>query len=358
MQQTKILIVENDGTIIVRLEKLLRSWGYDVLLAGSGEIALPLAEEQTPDLALMDIRLGEGAGEMDGIETAQILRSRFDIPSIYLTAYTDEEFLQRARQTEPYGYLVKPLQELSLRSTLEMATAKLEVDRQLKLALQQKEILMKEILHRTKNNMFAISSLLSLQSAYIKDARMKGIFQETQNRIQSMAMVQEKLYRSEDISHTDLGEYLYDLTYTIFSNYSLSSDTVTLSLDMQSVIVPADTAIPCGLLLNELLTNAIKYAFPDDRTGEIVISLHLLADGMIELGVGDNGIGIQEDLNVENTTSLGLQLVHSFIVQLQGDFELSREHGTRWRIRFQKKSGDQSPGSKLKQAEASKRFLL
>lgn len=337
MKNIKILVVEDDGTIIVRLEGLLRHWGYEVRSAGSGEIALGLVEEYAPELALLDIRLSESEGALDGIETAWELRSRFNIPSIYLTAYADEDFLQRARQTEPYGYLVKPLQELSLLGTLEMAVAKIEVDRQLQTALQQKEMLMKEILHRTKNNMFAISSLLSLQSNYIKDQQMLEIFKETQNRIQSMAMVQEKLYRSQDIARIDLSEYLHDLAYTIFSNYSLSSDKVSLKFEMQPVIVSVDTAIPCGLLLNELLTNAIKYAFPDDRAGEIEISLYPQADGRVELGIRDSGVGIHADLDIENTTSLGLQLVHSFIVQLGAECELSRNHGTHWRFHFRER---------------------
>lgn len=335
MTPTKILIVEDDGTIIVRLERLLQTWGYETLTAGSGEIALQLAEKDHPDLALMDIRLGDGVNEMDGIETAQELRCRFDMPAIYLSAYADEEFLQRARQTEPYGYLVKPLQELSLWSTLAMATAKLHVDHQLKAALHEKDVLMREILHRTKNNMLAINGLLSLQSDYAKDARIQSMLQDLQNRIYSMSIVQEKLYRSQALTHIALHEYLMDLAYMIVSNYSLSSDAITLRFEMAPLIVSADTAIPCGLILNELLSNALKYAFPGNRKGEIFIGLRSLGENEGELRICDHGVGIPADLDIENTESLGLQLVRNFTAQLQGTFILKREQGTDWRIHFE-----------------------
>ncbi len=298
-----------------------------------------MAETERPDFALMDIRLDEGEGEMDGIHTAQELRTRFDIPSIYLTAYADEELLHRARQTAPYGYLVKPLQELTLRSTLEMAVAKRQVDTQLKAALQKKEALMKDILHRTKNNMNMIDSLLNLQSNCIEDAQVRVIFKDTGQRVRSMAMVQERLYKSQDFANLDLKMYLCDLAAMIFGNYEASPDKLRFTFDVDDVapvVVGADTAIYCGLLLNELLTNAMKYAFPGESTGKIKVALHTPNEGEIEIGVSDTGVGLPEDFDVRKTNSLGLQLVQSFTEQLRGTLEIKRNQGTEWLIRFQK----------------------
>ncbi len=338
MANTKILIVEDDGTIVVRLERLLHEWGYATVSVESGEEALQLAADQAPDLALMDIRLDGGDGVLDGIETARLLHERFAIPSIYLTAYADDEYLHRARATEPYGYLVKPLQVLSLQSTLAMAVAKIRVDNRLKALLREREVLLQEVHHRVKNNMHSITSLLSIMASSIHDEQARRALQEGENRIRTMATVHQMLYKTDDLTHIDFREYATDIVYHLFHSYGISTNQVAPKLDIDDVALGIDVAIPCGMLLNELVSNSLKYAFPDGKTGRVTMALHTLEDGY-ELLVSDTGVGLPEGFQVEQTESLGLKLVAGWARQVQGEYTLTPlepegMEGTQFRLVF------------------------
>ncbi len=208
--------------------------------------------------------------------------------------------------------------------------------------VQEKELLMKEILHRTKNNMAMIVSLLNLQAADIEDTYVVQMFQDAGARIQSMALVQEKLYKSKNFAKLDFQDYLMDLAYTVVENYRTNQGEVALTFDLEPMTVSTDTAIHCGLILSELLTNVLKYAFPSTgstpsaQTNAIGILLHAGDGGEIELGLRDNGVGLPEDLDVRNSDSLGLQLVTLLAEgQLRGTIEIiKREQGTEFLIRF------------------------
>jgi PAS domain S-box-containing protein len=213
-----------------------------------------------------------------------------------------------------------------------------QVEEQLKAALRGKEVLLKEVCHRTKNNMTSICSILKLQSVLIKDEQSLNILRDIENRIGSMALVQEKLYRSEDITNIDLREYVKDLADTVFKNYQAIPPKVLLKFDVEPVIVTTNTAIPCGLILSELLSNAMKYAFPGDKRGEINISLHTTGESEIELGVSDNGVGLSKDLDFRNADSLGLKLVIMLAEgQLHGRVDLKGDKGTEFLIRFKER---------------------
>lgn len=212
------------------------------------------------------------------------------------------------------------------------------VEKQLKAALREKEVLLKEVCHRTKNNMASICSILKLQSVLIKDEQWLNILRDIENRISSMALVQEKLYQSENITEINLQEYVEDLADTVFKNYSTIPPKVSLKFDMEPVIVSPNTAIPCGLIMNELLSNAMKYAFPGDKTGEIKIALHTTGESEIELGVSDNGIGLSKDLDFRNADSLGLKLVIMLAEgQLGGHIDLKEDKGAEFLIRFKER---------------------
>jgi PAS domain S-box-containing protein len=213
-----------------------------------------------------------------------------------------------------------------------------QVEEQLKAALREKEVLLKEVCHRTKNNMASICGFLKLQSALIEDEQLLNILRDIENRISSMALVQEKLYRSENLTDIDFREYVKDLAYTVFKNYQAIPPKVSLKFDVESVIVSTDTAIPCGLILGELLSNAMKYAFPGDRRGEIKIALHTADEGEIELGVSDNGVGMSNDFDFRKAESLGLRLVIMLAEgQLHGHVDLKRDKGTEFLIRFKER---------------------
>jgi two-component sensor histidine kinase len=183
--------------------------------------------------------------------------------------------------------------------------------------------------------MNVICSLLSLQSFAIDNENLRQIFQDTENRIRSMALVHEKLYQAKNLSNIDLGEYLQDLAKSVMANYQVKTRAVALRADVHSILVNIETAMPCGLIINELVSNALKYAFPEGREGIITLTVHKSTDGKIDLRVADDGVGLPADLDIRNTESLGMQLLTNLAEnQLQGELELSREPGTEFRLRF------------------------
>jgi PAS domain S-box-containing protein len=207
-------------------------------------------------------------------------------------------------------------------------------------SLREKEVLLKEIHHRGKNNMQVISSLLSLQSRYFEDSRYIELFDESRNRINSMALVHEKLYQSNDLSNIDFNEYVRSLANGLFTFYGINPANISLKIDIKDAALGIDTAIPCGLVINELVSNSLKYAFPAENHGKVLISLirnhsDTEQDSTYELIVKDDGIGMPEDLDISKAESLGLQLVTNLVKhQLQGDVQLNRDGGTEFRIQF------------------------
>ncbi|MFQ6044257.1 MAG: histidine kinase dimerization/phosphoacceptor domain -containing protein, partial [Candidatus Poribacteria bacterium] len=226
------------------------------------------------------------------------------------------------------------LENARLYSDLKASEQKLQKSlEQVTKSLEEKEVLLSEIHHRVKNNMQIISSMLRLQGRSIKDETYLQMLQDSQDRIRSMALIHERLCQSENLAKIDLDSYIRDLANSLFRTYAIA-DNVELKIDVENVSLSIDSAIPCGLILNELISNSLKYAFPDGREGEININLRCIED-RVELVVKDNGIGMPKDLDFKNTESLGLQLVTILVEnQLQGKIELSRTEGTEFRITF------------------------
>jgi two-component sensor histidine kinase len=208
------------------------------------------------------------------------------------------------------------------------------VEGQLKASLKEKEVLLQEIHHRVKNNMQVISSLLNLQSGYVEDPQALEVFQESQHRVRSMALIHEKLYQSENLAQIDFGEYIRSLVTSLSRSYSARAGDITLDIRADDVPLGIDTAVPCGLILNELVSNALKYAFPDGRAGQVRVELTADDDRRVTLTVGDDGVGFPEGLDFRGTTSLGLQLVNTLVDQLEGSIELNNGRGTEFKITF------------------------
>nr|WP_081882649.1 histidine kinase dimerization/phosphoacceptor domain -containing protein [Methanobacterium sp. SMA-27] len=216
-------------------------------------------------------------------------------------------------------------------------TKRKEMEEELKKSLNEKEMLLKEIHHRVKNNLMVISSLLNLQSNYIKNKEDFDMFRESQNRAKSMALIHELLYRSDDLKSINFGDYMGTLIKDLFNTYINDPSHLKLNLDLQNIKLDINTSIPLGLIVNELVSNSMKYAFPDGREGEINISLKT-EDGEYILIVGDNGVGIRDDIDFRNTDSLGLQLVNNLTQQIDGEIELNKKHGTEFIIKFEEAS--------------------
>lgn len=202
-------------------------------------------------------------------------------------------------------------------------------------SLDEKEILLKEIHHRVKNNLQVISGLLDLQAHHIKDRGTVNVYKESQNRVITMALIHEKLYQSRDLARVDFVSYIGDLSETLFASYGVSMDRVQLVLDSEEVDLVIDTAIPCGLIVNELISNALKHAFPDGREGRIRVAFRSMAGDNYSLTVQDDGVGFPQGFDYRKTKTLGLQLVRVLIDQLGGTIHLlDRGAGTTFLIRF------------------------
>ena len=200
----------------------------------------------------------------------------------------------------------------------------IEAEEQLKVSLRENEVLLKELHHRVKNNLQVISSLFNIQSGYIKDKDTAiRICEESKNRIRSMAIIHEKLSKTKEISKINFSEYLNDLTANIFRSYSPISSGIRIKINADDILLNIDIAIPLGLIVNELVSNSIKYAFPDKKESKILIELHSDKEGSFLLLVCDNGIGLPDGLDIRNTKSLGLQLVNTLVGQLKGTIDVN-----------------------------------
>lgn len=207
------------------------------------------------------------------------------------------------------------------------------VEEKMTTSLKEKEVLLKEIHHRVKNNLQVISSLLKLQCASIKDQQTLAIFRESQNRIESMALIHEQLYQSKDLSCIDFDKYIYNLVVNLFCAYEVSTNNINFEINVSKVFLDINAAIPCGLIVNELIANSLKYAFPNNNKGEININFTASGNNFV-LIVKDDGIGFPKDLDFLDTQTLGLQLVVALTEQLEGKIEINKEGGTEFKIAF------------------------
>ncbi len=214
-----------------------------------------------------------------------------------------------------------------------------ETQLKLEQALQDKEMLMKEIYHRVKNNLMVISSLLNLQSRYIKDEEAKAMFKQSQERAQSMAMIHERLYRSADLKHINFGDYIRKLARDLFRTYVADPSRIKLEMDVEDVMIDINIAIPLGLMVNELISNSMKHAFPEGNSGEIGVKFKEHADQCV-LEVSDTGVGFPPDFDFEKSDSLGLQLINSLTQQISGELKLEKDQGTTFKITFQQPEED------------------
>jgi two-component sensor histidine kinase len=213
-------------------------------------------------------------------------------------------------------------------------TERKRAEGQLKASLKEKEALISEIHHRVKSNLQVISSLLKLQSEYIHDEQVLDVLKQSRNRIKTIALIHEKLYQSKDVVRIDFADYVRSLSAYLFRLYEVSSDAIALKIEASEVSLGINAAIPCGLIVSELVSNSLKHAFPAGKEGEIHIEFNSDKDNQFTLIVGDNGVGLQKDLDFRKAKSLGLQLVNMLVDQLGSTIEVDRSDGTTFKITF------------------------
>lgn len=205
----------------------------------------------------------------------------------------------------------------------------------LQASLDEKKELIREIYHRTKNNMQVIISMLSLQTVFSDDEKLGKVLKDMESRIRAMSLVHDKLYKSKNLSKLELKGYLIELADNIVSGYHRTYEDIEIVNEMVNIEVLIDTAVPCGLVVNELISNAVRYAYPDKKNGKIFLNLSIDKSNVIELVVADNGAGKGMDFNLENFTSMGLQIVKNIVeYQLKGEFTVDNTEGLKWTIRF------------------------
>ena len=364
-----ILVIEDNAAQLKTLSDILASEGFQPIACPTGQAALAACAEYDAHVAILDLRLPD----MDGLALLNELKAR--APSLQViinTAYATLEaamaavnqdafafvqkmgdvaellrYVHQAFHAHFVGYSAQLEQEVQKRTEeLSAANAALRqeivererIEAQITAALQEKEVLLREIHHRTKNNMQVLSALFNFQASYTQDAETLQFLQAAQDRIMAMALVHDKLYQA-DLTTVNLKEYIAELAQMLFSNYQVHPRRVGLILDTDAVLMTIDTAVPCGLMINELLANAVKHAFPENRSGEITVALHVNADGVKELRIRDNGVGLPADFDLQHTHSLGFRLVKMIAeLQLQGAVSILRKApGTEVIVRFKER---------------------
>lgn len=293
-------------------------------------------DDLNPDVILVDHSLPH----FDGVSALEITKKISpSTPFIFVSGKIGDEFAVDMLKKGATDYVFKNNLSKLVPAIKRAITERNELEElkrsknELQNALKEKEMLLKEVHHRVKNNLMIISNLLELQSYYIQDKADLDVFRESKTRADSMALIHERLYQSTDLKSIDIGDYIRNLAADIFDTYVIDPDQINLMVNVEDIRLDTNTAIPLGLIINELLTNCLKYAFPDDKKGTITIMLNKNDDKFI-LIIKDDGIGFPSNLNYKNTDSLGLELVNSLTKQIDGNIELNSADGTEFRITF------------------------
>jgi PAS domain S-box-containing protein len=275
--------------------------------------------------------IGKKASEIYGIETPPYLDlykkvALEGVPADFETYFEPMNKYFRISVNSPgKGRFATIFEDITLRK---------KAEDEITASLKEKELLLQEIHHRVKNNLQIISSLLNLQESYVDDKEALGVLQESQNRVLSMSMIHEMLYNSKDLSTINFLDYIQNLVYDLFNSYRLKTEKLELKLEVDEIKLNIETAVPLGLIISELVSNSLKYAFREDKKGILTIDFHMIKEGEYQLIIADDGVGLPEDIDMETTDSLGLRLVSSLVNQLDGTVELDRKHGTKYIIKF------------------------
>lgn len=382
----KLLTIEDEEFVRESIVAYFEDSGFDVYSAENGEKGLIVFEEVKPDVVLTDLRMPKVSG-FDVVRS--IHASHPEVPVVVVSGTGVIQDSIEAIRIGAWDYVTKPISDMAVlehivKKVLERAELKreqanyrqyleeevsnrtkelneelcrrIEIEKelreknlklinsqaslkehqqQLQASLEEKTILLKEIHHRVKNNLQVMASIISLQLNSIKEESVKENFLSLQARIQSMASVHEALYNSENLAKIDFDIYVRNMISSLMQIYPLSHGLVDVVYDVQKIELGIDIAVPCGLILNELVTNAMKYAFDQGQAGQIMINFtHDEANDSYILIIKDNGKGFAEDFDIKNSKSLGMTLVDALLTQIDAEYSLDRSNGTSWKIVF------------------------
>ncbi len=337
-EKGSILVVDDEPVITAQLEDMLGAMGYHVLeSAGAGEEAVDFASRLHPDLVLMDIVM---PGRMDGIAACDRIQRELNIPVVFLTAFGDDEHIAQAKAAHPYGYILKPYQNCQIKAAVEIALGKKRMERTLETTLaavrakaEDSELRLREAHHRIKNHLNVVAGLLGLQSDVASDATCRDLLEMSRHRVLAVAHIHERLSGAPRDRRLDCRDYLRSLVERMVRVLTFGLRRPRLLLDIDSIDLDSSALAPLGLIVNELLSNTVKHAFPGDRDGEIRVTLRARG-GRAELVVSDDGVGLPEAA-AAGSDSLGLEVVRGLAAQLGGGLTLERgEPGTRATVSF------------------------
>lgn len=386
MGNDKILILEDEEIVINAIKKHLKTDSYKIFTASNGMEGLEVYNEEKPILIILDLKMPV----MDGIEFLEEIKLTPFSPCsvIVLTGHGSDEDMERCFDLGIHAFLHKPFnvyelkglvrhsialkhveqnlkKEITQRTKMEEelwkyrylledivdkrteelkgANDKLQkeiserknAEEKLKKTIKEKDTLLTEIHHRVKNNLQIVSSLLDLQSRYVKDEYAKNMFVDSQSRLKTMALIHEKLYLSQDVMNIDFYRYVKSLMDYLLYSYRNNTIQSVIEVEIEDIFLDVDTTVPCGIIVNELVTNSLKHAFTKSFPGVIKVEMQKKGDDYYHLKIADNGVGIGEGVNIENSTSLGLRLVYALTTeQLQGSVSVATKEGTVFDILF------------------------
>lgn len=374
----KILTIDDDSVVRESIATFLEDSGFTVFQASTEKEGVEKFMMVEPHLVFVDLKMPE----MGGIEVIKILKKHNeDIPLVVISGVGNLHDAIDSLRKGAWDYLVKPLSDMEMlehvvKNSLEKAKLKKEnkyykkyledeiekrtfqlnqktkqlndlnhslekeiaekksTQEKISKALKEKEVLLKEVHHRVKNNLQIISSMFKLQIEHIEDESVLEIFRDSQNRVKSMAMIHDKLYGSYDSSKIDFQEYVKSLIKGLFLSHGVSDNRIKLDLRQDFLSIHIDIAIPCGLIINELVTNSLKHAFPNNATGQITVELRINKNNEMDISVFDNGVGMPCGFDLNKKAFFGLQLVSILVKQLDGTFSIQSDAGTMARVNF------------------------
>jgi len=340
-----VLFVDDNESIRRLYQRLLEKHVNHFYIARNGHHGLQLYRENKPDLVITDINMPV----MDGLEMVREIKNIDpNAKIVVMSAYNVKENFIESINLGVDGYLMKPVEAKKLLSLIDEFAGitmmkweleskermRREAEEYLKKSLAEKDVLLREVHHRVKNNMQIISSILRMQGRTIEDPRLKDILQESQNRIHSMALIHENLYSNESLANIRFANYVQSLSGNIARTYANQQAKVRFDYDIDDAYLPIDVAIPCGLIINELISNSFKYAFKEKDKGIIGIHFKKMDGDKYRLSVFDDGVGIAPDIDITKTRSLGMKIIHKLVKQIDGELETDFTEGTKFIITF------------------------
>jgi len=340
-----VLFVDDNETIRQLYRRILEKHVNNLYIAKDGYNGLELYQKHKPDLVITDMVMPV----MNGLEMVkEIKKIAPDAKFVVMSAYSEKDSFVESIHLGIDGYLMKPVEAKKLLSLIDefagITLMKWELERKekkrreaeeyLKKSLEEKDILLREVHHRVKNNMQIISSILRMQSRNIDDPKLKDVLQESQNRIHSMALIHENLYNNKSLANIKFSTYIKSLSGNIARTYASQNAHVKFDYQIDEAYLPMDIAIPCGLIINELISNSFKYAFSGKSNGVISIHFNSMEEDEFKLIVSDDGIGIPDSIDITKTKSLGMKILHKLVQQIDGELQSDFSNGTKFNITF------------------------